>query len=61
MSIHTKTLTVTRLLVAALMLVAIWTSPGILAGICASLGTLIWVFLANFVALEEKIIKRILK
>ena len=55
MSFRMKAIAVTRLIIVALLLTAIWAAPGTLANITASLGTLLWLFMPNVVTYEKKI------
>lgn len=54
--IHKTALTATRVLVAILFMVAIWAAPSILSNVCASIGTVMWLFMPQVVWFEEKVI-----
>lgn len=58
MSIHTKVLNVTRTAIAGLLLIAIWAYPGVMSSVCASLGTVMWLFLPAVVRFEERALLR---
>lgn len=54
---HTKVLNLTRTIIAVLLFIAIWAYPGAASSVCASIGTVIWLFMPYVVTLEEKAIK----
>ena len=56
MTRHDRVLTSTRVVIAGLLLIALWAAPGMLSTVCASIGTLLWLFMANVVKFEEKLI-----
>jgi lauroyl/myristoyl acyltransferase len=51
-------LTLTRLFIAILFLVAIWTPPGLVSNICASVGTFMWLFLSKVMKIEHRLINK---
>lgn len=55
MNVHTTAINITRVVIAVLLATAIWTSPGIIANILATVGTVLWLFLPHVVKLEEKV------
>jgi hypothetical protein len=61
MSVHRKAITVTRAIIAILMMVAIWTSPGAISGVAATIGTVMWLFLTDIVKYEERLYRRYMK
>lgn len=59
MKLHVRCLNVTRTLIALLFAVAIWTNPGAVSNICATIGTVMWLFLPYVVRFEEFIINKL--
>lgn len=61
MNTHTKCLNVTRVIVAVLFMVAIWAAPSILSNVCASIGTVMWLFMPHVVRIEETLLAKVKK
>jgi len=61
MNTHTRCLNVTRVIVAILFMVAIWAAPSILSNICASIGTVMWLFMPHVVKIEEALLTKMRK
>lgn len=55
-TVHSKVLNITRTAIAGLLLIAIWAYPGVLSSVCASIGTVMWLFLPAVVRVEERAI-----
>ena len=61
MSFHAKVFTFTRFLVAIMLLAALWCPNEVVSDVCATIGTLVWLFMSQVVRFEEYIINRIRK
>ena len=59
MNQHKLVLTGTRVIVALLFMVAIWVAPSALSNVCASIGTVVWLFMANVVKIEEALLTKL--
>lgn len=59
MNVHTTAINGTRIVIAIILALAIWTAPGLLANILATVGTVLWLFLPHVVRLEEKLYEQL--